>query len=221
MLKKITGTTISDLAGLNKFKPKGDCVLSMLGLVKEPFDEFYTKRGKLAEQLAKRSLERKNHKCTTYQTYDNFPDNTFFGGAIDIELLDENTIYEIKSKNIKDFERISKFGDVCQEQQAIHYAYLRGYPYAHIMWIFFDNDTENLIRNDQPISSFKNLKMFEKTLTVDVPTQDKIHNDALNYYFNCIKNRAIPMSDISDKYLSILGVPRSNSVLKLNFSVSC
>lgn len=219
LYKKITGTTIADLAGMNKFKPKGDCVLSMLGLVKEPFDEFYTKRGAIAESLAKRSLERRNHKCVVYDKFavhfDNFPEDPWFGGLIDIELPEEKTLYEIKSKNIKDYDKISQFGDACQEEQAMHYGYLRGYEEVHIMWIFFDDISESEIREDKPLSTYKNLKMFEKTLKIDRSAQYEIHKNALEYYSNCLATQSIPFDDISDKYLELLKWKRPT---KNNFS---
>ena len=72
------------------------------------------------------------------------------GGVIDIELLEENTLYEIKSKSMKDYEEIVKNGNIVQEHQAIHYGLLRDYDKVHIMWIFFDEQTEHEIRNNLP-----------------------------------------------------------------------
>ena len=210
--KKITGTNIAELAGLSKFKPRGDMVLSMMGLVKEDFDPFYTVRGDLAEQLAYKSLTRRGFKCVTYDKktyhYDNFPENPYFGGLIDIEIPSKNTLYEIKSKNIKDYDKIVKFGDNCQEEQAMHYGWLRGYKEVHIMWIFFDDETEKIIKNNQPVTSYKNLKMFEKPLTIDKAYQDKIHDEALKYYVHCLGLQQVPIEDISDKYLELLKVKR-------------
>ena len=206
--KKITGTNIADLAGLNKFKPKGDAMLSLLGYVKEPFDPFYTARGEIAEKLALQSLTKRGFNCVVYDkfkcNFDNFPDNPNFGGLIDIEIPSENTLYEIKSKNIKDYEKISTYGDALQEEQAMHYAWLRGYPTAHIMWIFFDDNHEKQIKDNQKLTNLKNLKMFEKELVIDYPYQEKIHNDALNYYNRVLSTGEIPLSDISDKYLKLL-----------------
>lgn len=213
--KKITGTDIADLAGMNKFKPKGDAVLAKLGYVKEDFDPFYTARGDLAEKLAYKSLTRRGFQCVTYDKktyhYDNFPENPYFGGLIDIEIPSKNTLYEIKSKNIKDYDKIVKFGDSCQEEQAMHYGYLRHYKEVHIMWIFFDDETEALIKNNQPVTSYKNLKMFEKTLPINIDEQAKIHKDALLYYVHCLALQQVPLEDVSDKYLELLKVKRPNS----------
>lgn len=206
--KKITGTNFPNLAGLNKFKPRGDEVLAMLGYVKEDFDPFYTARGALAEKLALKSLTKRGLNCVVYDSkkvgYDNFKDNPNFGGLIDIEIPSLNTLYEIKSRNIKDCEKIQKYGDLCQENQALHYGYLRNYKTVHIMWIFFDDETEKLLKTNQPVTSYKNLKMFEKELTVNYDEQKKLHDEALSYYKSCIAKQAVPFDDISDKYLELL-----------------
>ena len=218
--KKITGTTIADLAGLNKFKPKGDAVLAMLGYVKEPFDEFYTKRGALAEKLAYQSLTKRGYKCVVYDAnalhYDNFPENPYFGGLIDIEIPSLNTLYEIKSKNIKDYDKIISEGNLVQEEQAKHYGWLRRYKEVHIMWIFFDDETENEIRNGLPITTYKNLKMFEKTLPINYEYENKMHEEALMYYINCLGRQEVPLADISDKYLELLKVKRPNNISNQN-----
>lgn len=210
--KKITGTNIADLAGLNKFKPRGDAVLSIMGVVKEPFDKFYTKRGEIAEQLALLTLQKRGYNCVVYEKksveYDNFPENPYFGGLIDIEIPSLNTLYEIKSKSIKDYEKISKYGDSVQEEQAMHYGWLRKYKQVHIMWIFFDEQSEYEILNNRPLSTYRNLKMFEKTLDIDFDYQTKIHHEALHYYIDCLAKCEVDIDDISDKYLDLLKLKR-------------
>ncbi len=221
--KKITGTDIADLAGMNKFKPKGDAVLAKLGYVKEEFDEFYTKRGALAEQLALKSLTKRGYKCVTYDKFqchfDNFPENPYFGGLIDIEIPSKNTLYEIKSKNIKDYDKIVKYGDACQEEQAMHYGWMRKYSEVHIMWIFFDDASEEEIRADKPVSTYKNLKMFEKTLPIDMKLQNKIHEDAIVYYVDCLGKQSVPLEDVSDKYLNLLKLKRPANSIKSENSI--
>ena len=214
--KKITGTNVAELAGMNKFKPRGDMVLSMLGLVTEPFDEFYTKRGEIAEKLALQTLKKRNLPCVVYNKrevgYDNFPDNRFFGGLIDIEIPALRTLYEIKSKNIKDYDKIEKFGDSCQEEQAMHYGWLRHYDKVHIMWIFFTDEIEEKIKAGEPITSYAGMKMFEKELVVDDDVQEDIHRRAAQYYVHCVALGEVPIEDISDKYLNLLHLTRPENV---------
>ena len=211
--KRITGTTIADLMGINKWKTQGDCLLNMFGIIVEPFDEYYTKRGALAERLALKSLEKRGHKCITYNAqeigWNNFPQNkNNLGGVIDIELPLEKTLYEIKSKSMKDYEEILKNGNVVQEQQAIHYGYLREYDKVHIMWIFFDEQTEYEIKNDLPITTLKNLKMIERELFVNREELVYMYLEVINFYDECYTNRRIPLHLISDKYLNKLGFER-------------
>ena len=59
--KKITATSFYGLLGENKFKPKGDYLLSVLGLLKEPFDPFYSKRGEIAEKVLNEWLQAKGY----------------------------------------------------------------------------------------------------------------------------------------------------------------
>lgn len=218
--KRITGTTIADLMGINKWKTKGDCLLNMFGIIVEPFDEYYTKRGALAEKLALKSLEKRGHKCTIYNAqeigWNNFPNNkNNLGGVIDIELIEENTLYEIKSKSMKDYEEIFKNGNIVQEHQAIHYGLLRDYDKVHIMWIFFDEQTEYEIKNNLPITTFKNLKMFEKELIVDKYKLAPAYKEVITLYNDCYNYRRIPLNLISDKYLKQLGFERPKSDLDL------
>lgn len=214
--KKITGTNVAELAGMNKFKPRGDMVLSMLGIVSEPFDDFYTKRGAIAEDLALKTLRKRNLPCVIYNkksvNYDNFPENRFFGGLIDIEIPVLRTLYEIKSKNIKDYDKIEKFGDSCQEEQAMHYGWLRHYEKVHIMWIFFTDEIEAKIKAGESITNFAGMKMFEKELTVDDDVQEDIHRRACQYYVHCMALGEVPIEDISDKYLELLHIKRPEGV---------
>lgn len=88
--KKITATSFYGLLGGNKFKPKGDFLLSILGLYKEPFDPFYTKRGEIAEKWLNKYLQNKGYSTKTWDKYeinfDNFPKNKELGGMIDIAI---------------------------------------------------------------------------------------------------------------------------------------
>jgi hypothetical protein len=214
--KKITGTTISDLAGLNRFNKRGDIILKQAGIITEHFDEFYTKRGAIAEKIVKQWLIKNGKKPTTYNAqelqWDNFHEDNKFGGLIDIELIEDNTLYEVKSKNIKDYDKICKYGDAVQEEQAMHYGYMRKYDKVYIIWIFFDDKTEEEIRNDLPITTLKNLKMFRKELNVDRKYQDTIHYNAYIFYTQCLKEERIPISDISEKYYEELGIKKVDDI---------
>lgn len=206
-MPKITGTRYPALAGLDKFTKRGDQVLKDFKAIVEPFDEFYTKRGAIGETLARRSLERDGHICTIYKgTRDCFKGVKGYGGVIDIELINENTLYEIKTKNIKDYEKIIKYGSKEQEAQARHYGWLRGYHIVYIQWIFFPDNIEEWIKNGQPITSWSGIKTYIKKLYVNLEEEEKAHWNALQYYTKCYNEKRIPIEDISSEYQKKLGI---------------
>ena len=58
--KKITGTIMGEMLGLNNFKKKGDAILTMIRAYKEVIDPFYTNRGAQAELILREKLKQKN-----------------------------------------------------------------------------------------------------------------------------------------------------------------
>lgn len=205
--KKITGTNYPALAGIDPFTKRGDQVLKDFKVIVEPFDVFYTKRGAIAETLSKLSLERDGQRCTIYKDiWDCFKGVKNFGGIIDIELLDHNTLYEIKSKNIKDYDKIVKWGCRQQEAQAKHYAWLRGYQTCYIQWVFFPDNIESQIRNDEKITSWQGIKKYTKQLWVDLEEEERLHKEALEFYTKCFTEKRIPIVEISENYQKQLGI---------------
>lgn len=203
--KKITGTSYPALAGIDRFNKQGDQVLKMLKIIVEDFDDFYTKRGAIAETLANKSLIKSGRETTIYKdTYDCFSGIKDFGGIIDIELLNENTLYEIKSKNIKDFDKIERYGNLVQEKQTLHYAWLRGYRTCYIQWVFFTDEIEECIRENKPITNWKGVRQITKQLIVDFEKEETHHQVALNFLNKCLEEKRIPLETISEKYLTML-----------------
>ena len=103
-------------------------------------------RGDFAEQIVKKIYERDGYNCTTYDKkqikYDNFYDDRYFSGIIDIELIDNNTLIEVKSKSMKDYDKIVKYPPKHEIYQGLMYGFLRGYESIIMEWIFFDETTE-------------------------------------------------------------------------------
>lgn len=210
--KKITGHSFVQLIGIDPFTKVGDCLLSMHGLYKETVDEKWLKRGNLAEDIIKKVYTRDGHKCTTYDKYkinfDNFQNYKNFGGLIDIELIEEYSLIEVKSKSMKDYDYIIQNQPKQEIYQGLYYGYLRGYETITMEWVFFDEQTEQEVFNDKPITTLKNLKKFSLRFEVYKEHMKEELSKALKIVFDFRENGKINLNDISDKVLKYLGLER-------------
>lgn len=214
--KKITATSFYGLAGGNKFKPRGDYLLSVLGLLKEDFDPFYTARGEVAERVLKKYYESHECKIKTWDKFaihfDMFPKQMNFGGMVDMVITEQKGepkrgVVECKSKNIKDQQKIMNHPNLEQEYQALFYAYLSKTNDVRITYVFFTDEQEAKIRAGEPIDeNWENFTFFEKTLTLDEDDVKTIMEKALLYKIECIRRGMIPLEDISDHALELLGL---------------
>lgn len=212
--KKITATSFYGLLGENKFKPKGDYLLSALGLLKEPFDPFYSKRGEIAEKVLNEWLKSKGYTTKTWNkfeiNFDNFPKNKEFGGMIDIAITSPiRCLVECKSKNLKDESKIKMFPNQEQEHQALFYGYMSKCDNIKIIYVFFTDEQEQAIREGRQIDThYGNFTFYEKDLTLDSHDIEQKLEKALMYKNSCIKSGKIPLCDISDKALELLNLRR-------------
>lgn len=215
--KKITATSFYGLLGGNKFKPKGDYLLSVLGLLKEPFDPFYTKRGALAESILNLWLQDKGYTTKTWDKYeinfDNFPAHKELGGMIDIAITSpERCVVECKSKNVKDREKIMQFPNLEQEHQALFYGYMSKCHKVKIIYVFFTDEQEMRIRNDEklaPQAELPAVQFYEKDLEFDDSDMECKLKQAIAYKKQCITEGKIPLADISEKALELLGLKKA------------
>ena len=153
---KISAHNFVYLLGLDNFNKPGDALLNIFGFYKSKVDPKWLKRGSFAEKIVKQVYERDGHKCTTYNAKEigyNCFNKPPFCGVIDIELLEEKTLVEVKSKNVKDYDYIRNNPPLNEVYQGLLYGYLRDYSQIVMEWIFFDTETENQIFNDQPITT--------------------------------------------------------------------
>ena len=212
--KKITATSFYGLLGENKFKPKGDYLLSVLGILKEPFDPFYSKRGEIAEKVLNEWLQSKGYTTKTWNkfeiNFDNFPKNKEFGGMIDIAITSPiRCLVECKSKNLKDESKIKMFPNQEQEHQALFYGYMSKCDNIKIIYVFFTDEQEQAIQDGRPIDThYGNFTFYEKDLALDSHDIEQKLEKALMYKNSCIKNGKIPLGDISDKALELLNLRR-------------
>lgn len=215
--KKITGHSFVQLIGIDPFTKVGDCLLTMHGLYKEKIDEKYLKRGDFAERVVQRVYKRDGHIITTYKNeeinYDNFQDNLWFGGLLDIELLEEKTLVEVKSKPMKDYDFIVKNPPLQEIYQGLYYGYLREYDHITMEWVFFDEKTEKEIFEDSPITTLQNLKKYSKTFAINRDSMKEKLNQARNVLMEFRENGKIHISNISDKVLNYLGFNRNDIMM--------
>lgn len=205
--KKITGHSFVGLIGKDPFKLKGDYLLELFRLLKtEEIDEYWLKRGDIAEAIIQKCYIRDGHKYQKWDknevNYDNFQDIDYFGGLID-GLVDDVIINEVKSKSLKDYDNIFKYGRENEELQGMYYATLKGLDTLFMDWVFFTPQQEEELKETGKITDFKGMQRFSKQFTVDRKYIMKLMYEALTYYNNCYNN-GIPLEDLSDKALQRL-----------------
>ena len=208
--QKITGHSFVGLIGFDPFKSIGDTLLTMHKIVKEEVDPKWLKRGNFAEKVILTVYQRE-HKCVTYDPkqihYDNFSLENF-GGLIDIELPEERTLIEVKSKSMKDYDYITFKQPQQEVYQGLYYGFLRGYSTITMEWVFFDEKTEDEIFNDKAPTTLKYLKKFSKTYTVNHDVMKDLLTRAYQINKEFEETGRINLNWVSNKMLEKLGLSR-------------
>lgn len=222
--KKITGTKFPVLLGRNPHKKRGDQMLELFGLYKEEVNPYFLKRGDIGEALVNQTFKENGYKTKTWKkkeiNYDNFQDVEVFGGMIDIFVEKPiQRVIEVKSKNLKDYGRISQNGNEHEELQGMLYSYLKKVDLI-MVWVFFNDETEKCIRMDIPfdIHGFnengeRNVTFLTKEIKMDDYNKRKMENwmlEAQQYVEFCDRERVIPLQDISKKVLDKLFGGKNN-----------
>ncbi len=211
--KKISGHPFVDILGLNAFKLPGDALLSLHGLITEAVDEKWLRRGNKAEEIVKLVYERDGHKCTIYDDdykkanwYTCFPQLKSWGGLIDIELIEEQTLIEVKSKSLDKFQEIAINGKVPEDElmQGMFYAFLRKYKKFTMEYIFFDKDTEEEIFQGKKPTTLKNIARFSIELPVEENKVKEYMTKCMNIVNDFRQTLTIPLDKISPKYIQML-----------------
>lgn len=210
--RKIFGHSFVGLCGLDPFNKIGDTLLIMHKLIKKDVPIKYLRRGDFAENIIKRVYERDGHKCTTYDKkeieYDNFKELKYFGGIIDIELLEEKTLIEVKSKSMKDYDNIIKNIPKQELYQGLYYGFLRKYETIIMEYVFFDEKTEQEIFEDKKPTTLKNLKKHNAIVHINYIEMNNLLTQALKLNKAFEENKKISLNLISDEVLNQLGLKR-------------
>ena len=218
--KKITGTKFPVLINKNPYKKRGDQMLELFGLYKEEVDPYYLKRGDIGEALVNQTFKENGYKTKTWKkkeiNYDNFPENEDFGGMIDIFIEKPiKNVIEVKSKNLKDYSKIVQEGNEHEELQGMLYAYLKQVDLI-MVWVFFNDETEKAIKMNLPfdVHSFnengeRNVTFHIKTIKMDNEKRRLMEEymlEAQQYREFCVREKVIPLSDVSKKVLDKLKI---------------
>lgn len=104
--KKITGTRLATILGLNKFNSSFSAWAEMTGLYKPVIPDKYLKVGQVLEKPIIKSIEDMyDFNIHTFDKneikFDNFKDNPIFGGMVDGIDYEKKTLVEIKTTNVK------------------------------------------------------------------------------------------------------------------------
>lgn len=207
--KKMSGHSFVAYAGLDKWNKRGDELLKSLGYYKPDFDEKYRYRGDMAERMIKFILDKQGKKYKYYDdemkkkyNYDCFPEYKFCGGIPDFELDDE--IWEIKSKSLKDYDKICKELPLEEQKQGEYYTYLRKKTKLVMAYVFFDEESEKLLFENKMPKTLDNCKVMFKRIEINQQQVQQEISSALIFQNVCLDNKAIPLDDISPKVLKAL-----------------
>lgn len=104
--KKITGTRLATILGLNKFNSPFSAWAEMIGLYKPIIPDKYLKVGQVLEKpIIKEIEDMYDFNIKTFNKneikFDNFKDNPIFGGLVDGIDYEKSTLVEIKTTNVK------------------------------------------------------------------------------------------------------------------------
>lgn len=217
-LKKITGHPFVDLLGFNKYTKRGDAVLSLLKLYKSDFDNKYMYRGEMAERMIGFILKKQGKDFVYHDEddkknndYDFFPKYAEMGGIPDFEIPSEKTIHEVKGKSMKDYEKVKAEPPKHEVYQGKLYAYLRDWDYLIMDWVFFDEESENLLFQNKKPKTLDNCKIIQKKYKIDKDEMLDFVIEATSYYRECINNRRILLNDISPKVLKALNLSKEDN----------
>lgn len=210
--KKIAGHAFVDILGANPYSQVGDALLKFHKVITETVDEKWLKRGDFAEKIVQHVYSRDGEKIKVYDKrtikYDNFPENKNFGGLIDIELPEKESLIEVKSKSLKDYENILRTPPKHEVLQGMLYAKLRNYTHFTMEWIFFDAQTEKEIFEGCKPTTLANLKRITKHFQVNDEYITAAMQNVLALVEDFRATKKIPLSKVSDEVLDKLNLIR-------------
>lgn len=170
--KKVSSTWIPKLLGLNDFAPKGEELLNFWGLLeKKPFNDYYSLRGAVAEELLQKILESKGYMVNRHGSkendYDFFkydgknPLYKYFGGLPDIVGInaDEILLCEVKSKDLERKKYVDENPPITEIMQGKILGLLYGVDKVAMVWFLFgDSITRKMMNVAEEVQPYDNNK---------------------------------------------------------------
>lgn len=204
--KKIPARIFAGLNNFDKFNSPEMYLLMHHGLIPdEKIDPKYKLRGDFAENLVRKVYVRDGFNIIYHVpedcNYDCFPHIKDWGGVPDIELPFDDTLIEVKSKSMSNYDYVSKYPSPSEYYQGLYYAYHRNFSSCIMEWIFFDPDTEDEIYNYKKPTTLKNLKRISKRYDVDRPEMSILLSNAKTKVERFRDNPEIPVDSIKPDVL--------------------
>jgi hypothetical protein len=182
--KKVSSTAFPKLYGDQKFSKKGDSVLEFFNITKgDPFNNYYSLRGYIAEQFVKSVLERKKYNVQMFSLGDDITryretENAvykYFRGLPDIIYTNEKgekTLLEIKSKSLEKKQFIIDSPPETEIMQGKMLALLENMDSVTMTYVMFDEDLERKIMLATTSTvPYDNQKAYEEFLKFETPLQ--------------------------------------------------
>jgi len=157
---RISSHVLVDLLGFNSYSSPGKTLLNMFGLVaKTEIDPYQEVKGGIAEYFAKIYLQRKYKEAvdveaftvSQFKNFNQFPEEAPFSGVLDLMMHFRDTskiTVEVKSKEMKDFDKIAKLNIYPKEQivQGANQAILAKTEQYLMLWVFLTPSLSKLIK---------------------------------------------------------------------------
>ena len=155
----ISSHTLVDMLNFNKWTSAGKTILKNFGLIKKtPFDKYYSYRGGIAEEFAKKHLLKKYgaqadieaFTLSQFKNMNQFPESAPFSGVLDLFMHQpERMPIEVKSKAMKDYEWIALKNVYPKDEcvQGANQAMLIGTDKYMMIWVFISPTASDLLRS--------------------------------------------------------------------------
>ena len=164
---KISSHTLIDLVGLNKYSSPGKTVLSMFGLLeKTPIEKYQTYKGGISEIFAKEYLRKKyngqadieSFTVSQFPDFNQFPEAAPFSGVLDLMMHKPLKMsVEVKSKEMREYERIAEHGIFPRDQvaQGANQAVLAGTTRYMMLWVFLKPRASKLLKELSAVHTYE------------------------------------------------------------------